>query len=133
MQEQIQAVDDESQQTPESQAAQQRLRSQLSHLRDKAWKLIHSNEQASERERLSRQDLVIAVKGMGQLKSLGQARVEALRKSIQQSGVKEDIIWGRLKAVGWDGMELQQASLTGIKSSAKVRAYTVVSLCFHLT
>lgn len=58
--------------------------------------------------------------GMGQLKALGQARVEALRESIRQSGMTEDIIWGRLKEVGWDGMEVQQTQLTGIRSAVQV-------------
>ena len=116
----MQAEHANAQQTPESQAAQQRILSQLASLRSKAWQLIHQNEQAKQQEQLSRQDLVVDVVGMGQLKALGQARVEALRESIRQSGMKENIVWGRLKEVGWDAMEVQQAQLAGIKSAVQV-------------
>lgn len=121
MQDQVQLDGAKAQQTPECQAAQQRILSQLLSLRTKAWQLIQQNSQANQREQLSRQELVVDAAGMGQLKVLGQARVEALRDMIRLSGVKENIIWGRLKEVGWDGMEVQQASLTGIRSSVQVR------------
>ena len=107
-------------QTPESLAAQQRILSHLVSLRTKAWQLIHQNEQASQREQLSRQDLVVDVAGMGQLKALGQARIEALRASILHSGWQQSVIWSRLKEIGWDGMEVQQGHVAGIRSSVNV-------------
>lgn len=130
MQEQAQAEHAKSQQTPEPLTAQQRILSQLTSLRAKAWQLIHQNEQANLREQLARQDLVVDVEGMAQLKTLGQARVEALRESIRQGGLKEKIIWDRLKAAGWDGMEVQRANLTGIKSSVQVSTLATFELAF---
>ena len=131
MQDQVHLDGAKAQQTPECQAAQQRILSQLLSLRTKAWQLIQQNSQANQREQLSRQELVVDAAGMGQLKVLGLARVEALRELIRLTGVKENIIWGRLKEVGWDGMEVQQASLTGIRSSVQVRTPLVPSPQLH--
>ena len=63
---------------------------------------------------------MIDVAGMGRLKALGEGRVAALRESVLRAGLEQTMIWGRLKELGWDCMEVHQTALTGIKSSAEV-------------
>lgn len=126
-QDELQSTSASARHTPEALSAQQRILSQLVSLRTKAWQLAHQNKQASQHEQLSRQDLVVDVAGMGQLQALGHARVEALRASILRSGWQQNVIWGRLKELGWDGMEVQQGQVAGIKST------TTVSPCLQHT
>ena len=100
--------------------AQKQTLDRLKALRSQAQQLLHQNEQASQREQLPHGDMVVDVAGMGRLKALGDARVEALREGILRAGLEQALIWERLKELGWDSMEEHQAILTGIKSRLEV-------------
>ena len=107
-----------------TQGALQAQKQTLDHLKaihEHAQELLHQNDQAAQREQLPHGDLVVDVAGMGRLKALGDARVAALRESILRAGLEQTLIWGRLKELGWDSMEVHQTTLTGIKSNEEVR------------
>ena len=63
---------------------------------------------------------MVDVAGMGRLQALGEARVAALREGILRAGLEQTVIWGRLKELGWDSMEVHRTALTGIKSGLQV-------------
>lgn len=107
--------------TQEALLAQQNTLDKLASIHEHAQQLLHQNEQAAQREQLPHQDLVVDVVGMGRLKALGESRVAALRESILRAGLEQTIIWGRLKELGWDCMQVHQTTLTGIKSDVEVR------------
>lgn len=113
---------DSLQQQPTQQVlqGQKQTLERLKAIRAHAQQLLHQNEQAAQREKLVHGDLVVDVAGMGRLKALGDARVEALREGILRAGLEQALIWERLKALGWDSMQEHQATLTGIKSSVEV-------------
>ena len=103
--------------------AQKQTLDRLKAIHAEAQQLLHQNEQAGQREQLRHDDLVVDVAGMGRLKALGDARVAALREGILKAGLEQALIWERLKELGWDSMEVHQATLTGIKSDAEVVPY----------
>ncbi len=107
--------------TPESLQAQKQMLEQLATIHERAEQLLLQNEQAAEREQLPHGDMVVDVTGMGRLKALGMAGVSALRESVLRAGLEQTIIWGRLKELGWDSMEVHQTALTGIRSSVEVQ------------
>ncbi|KAA6420486.1 MAG: hypothetical protein FRX49_09647 [Trebouxia sp. A1-2] len=111
--------------TQEALLAQQNTLDKLASIHEHAQQLLHQNEQAAQREQLPHQDLVVDVVGMGRLKALGESRVAALRESILRAGLEQTIIWGRLKELGWDCMQVHQTTLTGIKSDVEVSNFAV--------
>ena len=106
--------------TQEALLTQQNTLDQLASIHERAQQLLNQNEQAAQREQLPHQDLVVDVAGMGRMKALGETRVAALRESILRAGLKQTLIWGRLKELGWDCMKVHQTTLTGIKSTIEV-------------
>ncbi|KAL3135521.1 hypothetical protein ABBQ38_006001 [Trebouxia sp. C0009 RCD-2024] len=114
--------------TPQVLQAQKQTLDSLTALRSHAQQLLLQNEQAAEREQLSHGDLVVDTAGMGRLKALGDARVEALREGTLRAGLEQGLIWERLKELGWDSMEEHQSTLTGIKSSVEVGNFAVPKL-----
>lgn len=121
MQEALHADSWKQQPTPQVLQAQKQTLDSLTALRSHAQQLLLQNEQAAEREQLSHGDLVVDTAGMGRLKALGDARVEALREGTLRAGLEQGLIWERLKELGWDSMEEHQSTLTGIKSSVEVK------------
>ncbi len=128
MQEARHAESLKQQPTQEALLVQQKTLDQLASIHERAQQLLHQNEQAAQREQLPHQDLVVDVPGMGRLKALGENRVAALRESILRAGLEQTIIWGRLKELGWDCMEVHQTVLTGIKSNIEVRLATLFTI-----
>lgn len=62
---------------------------------------------------------------MGRLKALGEARVAALRESVLRAGLEQTMVWGRLKDLGWNCMEVHLTTLIGIRSNlVEVQATT---------
>ena len=106
--------------TQQALQAQKQTLDHLQAIHDHAQQLLHQNEQATQREQLPHGDLVVDVAGMGRLKTLGDARVAALRESIFRAGLEQILIWTRLKELGWDSMDVHQSTLTGIRSNEEV-------------
>ena len=106
-----------------SQEALQAQKQTLDHLtaiHGHVQQLLHQNEQAAQREQLQHSDLVVDVAGMGRLQALGDARVAALREAVLRAGLEQTLVWGRLKELGWDNMEVHPTTVTGIKNNAEV-------------
>lgn len=128
MQEARHAESLKQQPTQEALLAQQNTLDQLASIHERAEQLLHQNEQAAQREQLPHQDLVVDVAGMGRLKALGANRVAALRESILRAGLEQTIIWGRLKELGWECMNVHKTTLTGIKSNIEVHLITLFTI-----
>lgn len=111
--------------TQQALQAQKQTLDQLASIHEHIQQVLHQNEQAAQREQLPHPDLVVDVTGMGRLRALGEARVAALRESVLRAGLEQTMVWGRLKDLGWDCMEVHLTTLIGIRSSlVEVHALT---------
>ncbi|CEO95160.1 Cilia- and flagella-associated protein 43 [Plasmodiophora brassicae] len=105
-----------------------KIAKRLAALREEFQAIVAHNETCPEAERLPLDDLVADVRLQQDLERRGERRVRRVRRDIEKTNLRLQLLRHRIKQETWDAMEVRDMIVTAFQTSSRVRNFPIVSL-----